>query len=527
MKILKAFFVAFFSFSVFLFSGSSSAGQDVPGGQLMVIVDSSGSMWGIFDGQVKMNLAKHVVQDALMNVDEKSSAGLVVFGKNRKGDCNDIEVMLPFGSIYKPALLQAVSSLKPNGKTPLAEAIFDAVKQLQERSDLTRPSTILLISDGKDTCGQDPCMIAQKLREKGDVNFVVDVIGLAPKEQAESSTTESDYEQLRCIAEGTGGKFYPVNKAQEFALAVQDSVNRAEGRKSFSTDEEGIVDLLTQKKSKKQEIVEKVNVIGAGFISQPLPPAGEILSTESSQRNLYLNERLRVRIPGGAKKGDHFLVYNITIENVDRADDPSGLDPITKRFLNKVQAFTQRERGELGALYHINSVLEVTGHESGDIYIAQIIQFFDNTVIGEKLLPVNLAEVQVPERYFYMEKPKRSIDGGAIVATKNDLSIIGLGNIVYIDKGSADGVMLVDDFDIYSALEEMRYGGNARDKNNLIKVAESFIHPSPDPHIKPTKPIGRITVISVREHTSTAVVTSIEKKALSRNQPVTLKLVNH
>jgi Ca-activated chloride channel family protein len=71
-------------------------------------------------------------------------------------------------------------------------------------------ATIILVSDGRETCEGDPCALVKELKESG-IKFVMHVIGL--------DVTGEDRKQLQCIAEAGAGTYYAAKDAGAFMLA--------------------------------------------------------------------------------------------------------------------------------------------------------------------------------------------------------------------------------------------------------------------------------------------------------------------
>ena len=64
---------------------------------VLIILDSSGSMAGKMGGQVKMQAAQRVVKDLVDNMPSDMSVGLLVYGSQepyQKRDCQDITCLL-------------------------------------------------------------------------------------------------------------------------------------------------------------------------------------------------------------------------------------------------------------------------------------------------------------------------------------------------------------------------------------------------------------------------------------------------
>ena len=181
-------------------------------GDSMLVLDGSGSMWGQIDGKAKITIAKDVLGELLADLPAERRLGLMAYGHNRKGDCADIEKLAPIGT-DREAIAAAVKGISPKGKTPMADSIKLAAEELQYTE---RKATVILISDGIETCEPDPCGVAAALEAAG-ADFTAHVIGFGV-------TEENDQAQLRCLAENTGGKFVSASNADELGQALETTV---------------------------------------------------------------------------------------------------------------------------------------------------------------------------------------------------------------------------------------------------------------------------------------------------------------
>lgn len=185
--------------------------------QAILVLDASGSMWGQIDGKAKITIARDVVADMLKEWDSLNPIGLVTYGHRRKGDCKDIEPVIPLGPLDVNAFNKAVRELKPKGKTPMTEAVRQAAHLLKYTED---KATVILVSDGKETCKADPCAIAKELEEQG-VDFTAHVISFDVKDK-------EGLAQLKCIANNTGGEFMSASNASGLKQALSQAVKVVE-----------------------------------------------------------------------------------------------------------------------------------------------------------------------------------------------------------------------------------------------------------------------------------------------------------
>ncbi|WP_158541682.1 VWA domain-containing protein [Pelagibacterium lacus] len=196
--------IAALSFALFgLAPIAASAADDV-----MIVYDGSNSMWGQIEGVSKIEIARDVMAGLVETWPQSTNLGLLAYGHRREGDCTDIELMVKPGPVEKGAFLQTVNSITPRGRTPLTAAVEQAAEFLSYRDN---PATVVLVSDGVETCQADPCALAAQLERQG-VAFTAHVIGF--------DLSREEHEQLACIAENTGGIFVPAENADELRAAM-------------------------------------------------------------------------------------------------------------------------------------------------------------------------------------------------------------------------------------------------------------------------------------------------------------------
>ncbi len=195
-------------FSVFVMAAGAAQAQE--NGRTILVLDASGSMWGQIDGTAKITIAQDVIGGLLQSIPADQDLGLTVYGHRRKGDCSDIETLVEPAPGTRDAILKAVNAIKPKGKTPLSAAVIAAAKKLRYTEE---KATVILVSDGRETCDFDPCEVGRTLEESG-VDFTAHVIGF-------DVARKSDRAQLQCLAENTGGTFQTASNAAELSLALK------------------------------------------------------------------------------------------------------------------------------------------------------------------------------------------------------------------------------------------------------------------------------------------------------------------
>ena len=185
------------------------------GGNVVFILDASGSMWGQIEGLAKIQIAKEVMTDLIGDLPDGLNVGLVAYGHRRKGDCDDVEELVPLGPLNRGELVKQIEAITPLGKTPITLSVRKTAGMLKKIEEET---AIILVSDGKETCEGDPCALVRELRA-GGVKFVMHVIGF--------DVTEEEKAQLECIAQEGGGRYYTAGNAGEFKAAAESIVEEA------------------------------------------------------------------------------------------------------------------------------------------------------------------------------------------------------------------------------------------------------------------------------------------------------------
>jgi len=176
----------------------------------VIVFDVSNSMWGQVEGRSKIEIAREVIEDLLDDWDPDVDLGLVAYGHRRAGDCRDIEQVIPVGPVDPGSFSEIVNSLVPRGKTPLTEAVREAAEILNYRDSR---ATVILVSDGIESCKADPCALAREL-ERGGIDFTAHVVGFDVGRIA-------DQRQLSCLADTTGGRYLTADTAGELLSALR------------------------------------------------------------------------------------------------------------------------------------------------------------------------------------------------------------------------------------------------------------------------------------------------------------------
>lgn len=191
--------------------------------RIIIVLDSSGSMWGQIEGLSKYKIAQNALNNILPKLSNRS-VGLIAYGHRRKSDCTDIELISPLNKDNGANITSAISELKPIGKTPLSAAVKQAADLLSFTSS---KATVILITDGVETCDADPCVLGSELSQQG-IDFTAHVIGFGLSAQ--------EGRQVSCLAEETGGIYLNAENADSLSDALQNVAKTVEEPPQEITD---------------------------------------------------------------------------------------------------------------------------------------------------------------------------------------------------------------------------------------------------------------------------------------------------
>ncbi|TIL57716.1 MAG: VWA domain-containing protein [Mesorhizobium sp.] len=183
--------------------------------RVVIVLDASGSMWAQIDGKPKLEIARESLRTVLQSVPADKEIGFMAYGHREKGSCEDIELIVPPQAGSAGAVSTAADSLKFLGKTPLTSAVRQAAEALKYTED---KATVILITDGLETCKGDPCALGRELRAAG-VDFTVNVVGFG--------LTADEGKQVACLADNTGGKYIQASDEKALQDALVETIAAA------------------------------------------------------------------------------------------------------------------------------------------------------------------------------------------------------------------------------------------------------------------------------------------------------------
>ena len=190
----------------------SAAARAETGRSVLIVLDASGSMnQPMPEGRTRLEAAKAAVGDFLGKLPAEVRLGLRVYGHQSSPDrknCEDSELVVGFASVgkSKQAIIAKVAGIEARGYTPITRSLQLAAQDIGGEPGAER--TVVLMSDGRETCKSDPCAAAKAL-VGADAKLVIHAIGLGVDDAARR--------QLQCIASVAGGAYFDARSQAELA----------------------------------------------------------------------------------------------------------------------------------------------------------------------------------------------------------------------------------------------------------------------------------------------------------------------
>lgn len=185
-----------------------------------ILMDSSGSMIEKINGKNKIEVAQEAVLSFINSIGEVD-LGFRVFGQGV--DCEASELLVEMNGLNTAGITDALTGMAPRGKTPIAESLLSSIDDFSGKENY-----VILVSDGKETCGGSLDDAAQKMNETG---IAVYAVGFDIDEKGKL--------ELQSIAEKTNGQYFDAANAEELASVFHDIATQLDiipsqtGRKTF------------------------------------------------------------------------------------------------------------------------------------------------------------------------------------------------------------------------------------------------------------------------------------------------------
>lgn len=197
--------------------------------EVLFIVDFSNSMNKRLGYSPKVFHAIDAIRSILATSGREIKIGLRTFGvtdkpiliKTNNGLKFDMQVLctatklvLPIAKYNAEHISDRLSDIVPQGATPIDYTLRQAVQN--DFSPNSKTKHIILVTDGGENCGGDPCQYIKRLMQVRN-DFLIDVIGITVDENA--------YSQLNCIANSGRGRYFAIDSEEDFKIKFKEAFN--------------------------------------------------------------------------------------------------------------------------------------------------------------------------------------------------------------------------------------------------------------------------------------------------------------
>ena len=122
--------------------------------------------------------------------------------------CGQPQLQGRFGAGQHDALISRIQGTELGASTALADTIAAVPRMIDTGRSADQPVNVVLVSDGNDSCGGDPCAAAAALKRA------------LPYAYVNAIAISRDAEAVRCVPEATGGLFVQADDAGRLAAEL-------------------------------------------------------------------------------------------------------------------------------------------------------------------------------------------------------------------------------------------------------------------------------------------------------------------
>ena len=179
---------------------------------LEIILDESGSMKQALGKGTRIGTARRVLEMVLAKVPDDFNVGLRLYGdrftSRQPQACTDSHLVVPMQKLNRGRILSIVGATRPRGETPLVYSVLQTISDLKAVGG----GSVVLITDGEESCHGDPVAAAAALRSSG-LDVTLNIVGF-------TLAARPSQHPLSALASGTGGRFYSAQDGEALGRAL-------------------------------------------------------------------------------------------------------------------------------------------------------------------------------------------------------------------------------------------------------------------------------------------------------------------
>lgn len=212
-KLQTYFFRAIVAITMLL-CGNSISAQTAQPTRVLFVLDASRSMLQTWERESKMNAARAVVNGIADSLNDMPNVQMAVrvYGHQSPqplNDCEDSRLEIGFRSKNAAAIKSRLEIIRPQGVTPIAYSMEQTLTDFGDDAKNYR-NILILVSDGFESCGLNPCEVVQRLKNMGVVTKSY-VIGLG--------IDATQYSEFSCM-----GEFMNIENEKGTELVVNSTI---------------------------------------------------------------------------------------------------------------------------------------------------------------------------------------------------------------------------------------------------------------------------------------------------------------
>ena len=231
--------------------GSQDASQtQATKNNILIIIDSSGSMNLKIGDKTKMELAKEAIKSFLSSAASNINVGIMVYGNKGSNSASDkalsclsAETIAPIGSVTASTIDSYLSGINPVGWTPIGLAIRNGKSAFVGKEG--QKNQMIIVTDGAETSDSNPAGAASEVKTS-PYQIRVDVIGFAVNTTEQSS--------LQVISTSGGGLFSVATNVDQLLSQMRAS---RENFEKFQSGAKHISDVYQKSVSCLQDTQKK------------------------------------------------------------------------------------------------------------------------------------------------------------------------------------------------------------------------------------------------------------------------------
>ncbi len=192
--------------------------------RILFVLDASGSMLADWERrQSRIQAAKQLLTKLVdsLQVNKNLELALRVYGHRfgvEERNCEDSKLEVPFAANNHTRLIETLQRIQPKGVTPIAYSLLQSAIDFPKSQGYR--NILILITDGVESCGGDPCQLALELQRKG-IFLKPFIIGLGLEGQ----------KAFDCM-----GSYFDAKDNQSFRQALNESIEKTFSKTSISVE---------------------------------------------------------------------------------------------------------------------------------------------------------------------------------------------------------------------------------------------------------------------------------------------------